>query len=498
MSYEYYRYWHEFYSSNTGSSMSDASGDISDVHDILEDLLGVGWVSFLALVDGVEKQVLLFHNAEPSDSETGEVDSYIINTELSCFHMGSIIEIPLTGEVFMVETIPDWNGAYLKARVQPMPDVLSLYEGVQTPAILYDKLFADDISATNEANVFDDLPIYGVKIPYNAETSQLKVLDKVMLNDKPYTIGKIDLASLKEYNEDFGVSQLSLVESLVGDLYLNGEELRGMITFERVKDLFTNSTSRALYNDYALIKKGDYVEFTFDRDEQGTMETETYLVVNRPVKNIGYDKSLLYLCESVMKLIDDSGEIVEIPISFDNNRTRIDKTTENEYLILQNSSFAFSCQSNVVTELLRYKVKRIIINGDAYKITGTSPHGQGLLSFGVKLDQITDDDNMELGVANYYSRLEEIEREKEPILTDEIIGYAELYKGYANEYYLQRGITYDWSCDKSWVSLSMTSDDKCSVIFDALEHIDETIILYATFNGVTYSREIKTGRIGEA
>lgn len=206
-----------------------------------------------------------------------------------------------------------------------------------------------------------------------------------------------------------------------------------------------------------------------------------------------YDISLLYLCENEIKLLDDVGRVVDVPVYYENNRVRIDKVTENEFIKLKNSSYLIMVQQNDLTNKLRNNVKRIMIDGEVYKITGYEPLVKGVLGLGLEIDQLNPDDNVELGVANYYSQMEEIQP-KPPVESDiqivEANGETTLCKGFENEYCL-KGVSGDvtWGTNKSWVAIRQDGN-RCWIKFDELKYVGETVILYARTDNETYELSI--------
>ena len=150
-------------------------------------------------------------------------------------------------------------------------------------------------------------------------------------------------------------------------------------------------------------------------------------------------------------------------------------------------------QQNKITDKLRNKVNRIMIDGEVYKITGYEPLVKGVLGLGLEIDQLCPDDNVELGVANYYSQMEEL-KPKPPVVTDiqivEANGETTLCKGFENEYYL-KGVSEDvtWGVDKSWVTIRQDGN-RCWIKFDGLKYVGETVILSAKIGVQTYSISI--------
>lgn len=488
---DFYEYWSNYY-----TTQKSYNNDEESLRCVISELMQKGYISYDVIVDGIhKKKMLIYEHIDPIEGKQNDFRAICLDRDN--IHWGNIISLE-DGREYMAITRGDWNGAYNKYRIREVTDdaTFTIDMPMKIKCILADKGFYDESSFTNEQNVFEDKELRAALIQYNSNTKKLKLFDDICINDERYKIVKIDSHTFKEYDEEFGVLQLVLIDAPFGKIIKNDnqKEISGVVMSARVKDKILNSISRELLCEYNEVKRGDYIDFTYNRDEKGTMVTDTYLVVNRPTMGEKYDISLMYLCENEIKLLDDVGEVVDVHAYYENNRVRIDKITENEFIKLKNSSYLIMVQQNKITDKLRSKVNRIMIHGEVYKITGYEPLVKGVLGLGLEIDQLCPDDNVELGVANYYSQMEEL-KPKPPVATDiqivETNGETTLCKGFENEYYL-KGVSEDvtWGVDKSWVTIRQDSN-RCWIKFDELKYVGETVILYARTSVETYELSIR-------
>lgn len=457
-----------------------------------------GFEGYDVLIDGRYDNVpmIIQKHSNPLNKNLHDMKAKYLNSTGNFMHIGNIVEYG--DKVCMAITEPSSNGIYSEYKILPINDDITFTTDmpVKMKCTVANKGFYDESSFTNEQNVFEDKELRAALIQYNSNTKKLKLFDDICINDKRYKIVKIDNHTFKEYDEEFGVLQLVLIDTPFGKIIKNDnqKEISGVVMSARVKDKILNSISRELLCEYNEVKRGDYIDFTYDRDEKGTMVTDTYLVVNRPTMGEKYDISLMYLCENEVKLLDDVGSVVDVPVYYENNRVRIDKVTENEFIKLKNSSYLIMIQQNEFTNRLRNKVNRIMINGEVYKITGYDPFTEGILALGLELDQVSTDDNVELGIANYYSQMEEIQPKPPEEVAGQIVeanGETTLCKGFENEYYL-KGVSEDvtWGVDKSWVTIRQDGN-RCWIKFDELKYVGETVILYARTSVETHELSIR-------
>lgn len=448
-------------------------------------------------VDEVHTDIpmIIQKHTNPLNKNLHDMKAKYLDSVGDFMHMGNLVRLG-TDKIYMAVTEPSSNGIYSEYKILPLTDdmTFTVDESVQMKCVVANKGFYDETSFVNDTNVFEDKDTRATIVQYNDKTSQLRLFDDVFINNEQYRIVKIDNHTFKEYNEEFGVLQLVIVDTPFGEILCNDKTpLKGIIMTARVKDKILNSISRELLCEHNRVKRGDYIDFTYDRDGKGTMVKDTYLITNKPTMGEGYDTSLMYLCESNVNLLNDVGEVVSMPFYYEDNRVRIDKTTENDYVSLSNSSYQIVIQRNEITSKLGKdnKINRIMINGEVYSITGDDPFTEGIISLGLEKDQLSPDDDLEKGVANYKSQMDKINGGNQDRIV-EANGEDKLYKGYENEYYLD-GVIGDvtWSVDKDWITLTLIGD-RCKIKFNDLKYVNETVILQAINNGVTYTKSIKT------
>lgn len=454
------------------------------------------------IVDNTYEDIpmIIQKHTNPLNKNLHDMKAMYLDSTGDFFHIGNIIDIPQKNKsykTYMAITEPSGNGIYSEYKILPLEDDMefNISRPVAIKTTVANKGFYDESSFVNEQNVFEDKELRAALVQYNDNTKNLGLFDDVCINDEHYRIVKVDNYTFKEYDEEFGVLQLVLIDTPFGKIIKNDNqsEIKGVVMSAMVKDKILNSISRELLCEHNEVQRGDYIDFTYRRDKKGTEVTDTYLIANRPTMGKNYDISLMYLCENTIKLLNDVGEVVDVHAYYENNRVRIDKVTENEFIKLKNSSYLIMVQQNEFTNRLRSKINRIMINGEVYKITGYDPFTEGILALGLELDQLSPDDNVELGIANYYSQMEEIKPKPPEETIGQIIeanGETTLCKGFENEYYLQ-GANGDveWSVDKSWVTIRQNGI-RCWIKFNELKYVGEMVILSAKIGVQTYSINI--------
>lgn len=429
--------------------------------------------------------MIIQRHTNPLNKNLHDMKAKYLDSTGDIMHIGNVILIK-DNKPYMAITEPFSNGVYSEYKIIPLTDDF-IFNNVEIKCAMANKGFYDESSFVNDSNVFEDKKLKAAIIQYNDDTSKLSLFDNVTIDGTNYQIVKIDDHTFKGYDKDYGVLQLVVLDTPYGEIKCsNGETLRGVILTARVKDKILNSISRELICCHNKVKRGDYVEFTYDRDNKGTMATETYLTINKPTMGDGYDTSLLYLCESTTKLINGIGEVVTVPLYYENNRTRIDKVTENQNISIKGSSYLVMMQNNELNKNLTYNVNRIMINSHAYKVTGFDDLSEGVLSLGLEIDQLTSDDNIELGVANYYSQMKKYEP-----TTGDIDGKDTLYLNYANTYVLNAPNVCTWSTSEGNVKVTDLGGNKCEVLCADTSMLNKTIKLYAKIGTYTYEKSIK-------
>ena len=288
------------------SSNDDRNASLKALKSVIQELIDKGYMSYNVTIDGdVEKQLLIYEHVDPIEGKAIDMRAICMDND-ETIHWGNIIERE-DGRTFMAITRNDWNEAYNKYKVRECFDdyKLSLDQYYTYKCIMATKGFYDETSYINSTTVFDDKDLRAVLIQYNNDTKSLTMFDDIYINDEHFKVVKIDNYTFKQYDEDYGVMQLVVIDTPFGDIVKNdtGLPIKGIVMTARVKDKILNSISRELICNHNQVKRGDYIDFTYDRDKKGTMKEDTYIIINNPTMNEGYDISLMYLCENSIKQI---------------------------------------------------------------------------------------------------------------------------------------------------------------------------------------------------
>lgn len=188
-------------------------------------------------------------------------------------------------------------------------------------------------------------------------------------------------------------------------------------------------------------------------------------------------------------MYDNNGKIIRIPCYADDNKIMLRDSNIGAIDNLDTSSTWIIIQDNPTTRMVGEEIKRIIINGDAYKIVGVNrlPSVKGITKLSLKNDKIDNErDDLVNGIA--YNESIEIPQIPNDI---EIVGDDELYMDLANEYVVNTQLDVSWSADKEWVRITQ-NNNKCSVFVGENSKLyNMSFILSATVNGETYTKIIR-------
>lgn len=418
-------------------------------------------------------------------------------SDCEIYKLGNMIVRRDNGDRYLSVTAPKDNGIHSEYRIRKTDGTLVFQKGevaASVDGVLASGLLYKDGAYTNQSNVFEDNEMKAMAVQYNEVTNKLSLFDPVQVNGRSYKVVKVEDDVLKEYRDNYGVLQLVLLLSPSSKLEKinimddTAVEFKGITKYARVKDRKLNSVSRELLCEYGAVKTGDYVRYTFDSDDKGSMKEEIYIIFNTPSKYDGYDISLAYRCLNSFLALDDNGAIHRIPYYFEDNRTRVDKTSSNANINQMDSSFMIVTQENDITQrFIDRKAGRIILKNTAYKVTGVSNHDEGLLYFGIEIDKIDPNDDRN-GVANYVSQIEKAGSEQAAI-----IGEMRIFGGYGWSYVLRgadtsAGVT--WAVDSDKVIIEACTDMTCVLAVNGKYEMGSKVRLTAMQGDREYVKEI--------
>ena len=278
------------------------------------------------------------------------------------------------------------------------------------------------------------------------------------------------------------------------------KEILVAIKDERFKEQIYDALALSIYTQPNECDSGDYITMTI-RDTE-----DVYLVRAEPNKRRNHDKLMLLQCQYNVKILDDDGITTwNYPCFFSDNKSRPSLSERSETGVTENSTFqAYVRHDDISRRFIDVtgttasgksnKISRILIDGLAYKIDGSDPvTARGLVTLGLELDNKTPNDNLELGIADYYNNLPQ----PTPPPADLVINcdYADLPIGEMNTYTVDTNNTVTWGLSDNGVIaiLGLTGvNGQCTVTCPYnTDLIGEIITLTAYLDyGATVTKEI--------
>lgn len=423
--------------------------------------------------------VIIKDHSNPLNDLKEDKKMYFLNDhEDKTINWGDVITISESEKYddgnYLVITQPDTDGFESKCRIRKMNnDARFKVNGVEYEygCIMADGLLYDATSYTGKTKVFEDEEYRAILIRYDENTSKLKLFEDIYVDNIHYKIAKIDNYTFRRYKEDIGIIQMTIVRTIFGILKVNGQQFTGLALFEQMKEAIYNSKARGLLTYHNVVKSGDYVSHTFQRDESGKMETRIYIVSSLVDMKNDYDKSFILNCDAefYMKRIKDFeyGESIMIPAYFEDNRTQQLANERNTNAFIENSKYQCLVQNNAHTRRLGLEVPRIIIKNKAYRILGVDELClEGAIYVGLMDSKINPSrDNLELGIADYYPASNTIESEILPSPV-EINGNSMVLFGDTEIYSISEDIDWHcviWSVEGDGVKIVTTAEDRCVI-----------------------------------
>lgn len=274
------------------------------------------------------------------------------------------------------------------------------------------------------------------------------------------------------------------------------KEIRCIIYDEQLKEMVLNANNRKLLCDTKAVKTGDYVTVKMKHDE--TTE-RTYIVRNLVDRLRGYDKSNILFCQQKLKFMTANRKIVSYPMHVLETKSLL-KDDGQLYLSTSYSFFSVIMQDNEHTREIK-DGQRFIIKNRAYRVTGFDDLSMdGTITVRFETDEKTINDNLELGIADYYKNTPTIPTP--PLVKQEILGENTLIVGEEQEY---RAIMIEPVTDCSWSVSAPNGDDIDYVemqinndvvvlMCDNKRRVGSSFVLTGIANGVTLTKIITISR----
>jgi len=225
---------------------------------------------------------------------------------------------------------------------------------------------------------------------------------------------------------------------------------------ERYKEPVYDALALSIYAPPNECDSGDYITMTI-RDTE-----DVYLVRAEPDKRRNHDKLMLLQCQYNVKILDDDGVTVHnYPMFFQDNKSRPQLSERAETGITENSTFqAYVRHDDVSRRFIDVtgatasgksnKISRIIIDGLAYSIKGSDPvTARGLITLGLELDNKNPNDNLELGIADYWNNVKEPTTPPEDLVIE--CEWDDLIIGEVNTYTITTNNTVTWGLSDNGV-----------------------------------------------
>lgn len=269
---------------------------------------------------------------------------------------------------------------------------------------------------------------------------------------------------------------------------------------ERYKEPVYDALALSIYAPPNECDSGDYITMTI-RDTE-----DVYLVRAEPDKRRNHDKLMLLQCQYNVKILDDDGVTVHnYPMFFQDNKSRPSVSERSETGVTENSTFqAYVRHDNVSRRFIDVtgttasgksnKISRILIDGLAYKVVGSDPvTAKGLITLGLELDNKTPNDNLEIGIADYYNNLPPITPPPVELVIE--CDYPDLCIGETNTYTITTNNTVTWGLSDNSViaTLGLTGvNGQCTVTCpNKTNLIGKKVTLTAYLDyGATVTKEI--------
>ena len=192
------------------------------------------------------------------------------------------------------------------------------------------------------------------------------------------------------------------------------KEIPVAIKDERFKEPVYDALAISIYTAPNECDSGDYISMTI-RDTE-----DIYLVRAEPDKRRNHDKLMLLQCQYNVTILDDNGIDTHVyGLFMQDNKSRPAISERAETGVTENSTFqAYVRHDDVSRRFIDVtgttasgksnKISRILIDGLAYKIVGSDPiSARGLITLGLELDNKLPDDNLELGIADYWNNVKQ-------------------------------------------------------------------------------------------
>lgn len=219
------------------------------------------------------------------------------------------------------------------------------------------------------------------------------------------TISQTDIQEMsdrysEQYNESISKFSVLISSDRSDTIYRDDIPYKCLIDYgiKPKEDNLTNQNSREIWTNHSdVFKVGDFIQL----ENKISKEKEPYLFINHQETKDGYDLGIVRKCNNTLLFYPNESSVLN-EVSCIIGKGSISQDTNN-FISLPADENLIICP-NTINTLKINETTRFILSGDAYIVVGVDKlSNPGLLNIRIKEDQIIEDDNLELGIANYWS-----------------------------------------------------------------------------------------------
>lgn len=446
---------------------------------------------FECSIDNMPLRAIIQKHTNPIHSHLEDKLMIALEKESSMWQWGSYVKVDDEDKNYITLTAPEsTDGVTLKAKIRKAEEVCKFkIDGVEYEynCIGTNQLLYENGTYTTDTVVFTENDRRAIVIPLDEVTNKLGYIEEIIYQDLKFRTILID-----KLTDDgvTGVIQLVILRTVEGDVTVNGEPLKDVIfTFARMKDKKLNSKSRQIITKHGTLKSGDYVTHVYNRGERE--EKDTYINITLTDMNLDYDIIYCYKCESSFNIWDEENKCpVTIPCYVDDNFIRLENE-DGTYLSSAGSTYRITVQENKFTTKLLYGIKRIIMRGRAYEITGIDNISLENIIYISLIDSQIDpnNDNLEYMIADFKG-----EDKQDDLTKLEIVGEDMCIISCDYQYKVDEPIIGIWSIEQGseYCDYNMVDDKFEIVIKDKVSYIGKEIIIRFTKQDGSYVEKTVT------
>lgn len=452
-------------------------------------------------VDSTHKtQVIIQNHINPKNELLEDKKMLFLKEDMEHIHWGSLIYSEKLRHPYMVVTEPKYNEMYVSCLIRKANNKVQFKQGNATlnyDAIMHVGKIYIEQSYVNDTVVFAEEDKRALVIKYDEHTKNLSMFHEIVVDNVTYSVIKTEDAVLREIGSDYGVIQMVLLRQEPASLTLNfSGEIIGIMRYARLKERVYNSNARELLTLPNVVNTGDYLTYNMKDNEK-----RTYIVRSMVDEFEDYDRTFMVVCQKKIKFLNKNGEIVTYPVSFSDNRTKLnekdtwfvvqDTSAVEGYIRFDNNTAQLSYAD--VEGSTDYVPNRFLIDGLAYRIVGSDRLTMDkLMTMKLVVDRIDENfDNLELGVADYYR----FYPKEEASTVGSIKGASKTFIGEETPYSLdvESSSKKEWYLEQPLAGVSLTPMEDGTVklyILNNIKLIGKTITLRCQLGSEVFSKDI--------